>query len=1153
MRYIYLVASCMCVGLTVGTQPGDVFVTDLSSPELQALARPMVLDESKYGCGPLRQPGQTYYVSLRGDDNADGRSWAAAWRTIGHGVSRLKAGDTLVIAEGEYFEPYLKIPCEGEPGRHVTVTAAPRQRVVLTGAVRLGPFRKTPGTCHTFEAAYRLDPRPKGNRYFIAAWESDTRIQLQDAGAVARVDELPGTFCYDAVGERLYVRFSDPRGPQRRAVAVFSGILTGNRDIFGAAWPHVEVSGSYVRLKGLQFQFYHSGLALRGADITNEDGSLGPYPRSYRGGHHITVEQCAFSSTDLAGLVISQGAQWNLVKGNYGALNGERGSILIHHQHATDNLYLHNWLDSSAPTVRSRGHTFHYGISYYLGLPSSRNHIIGNTLNDGLRAFRSKCLIKESVIQGNVMLGEFYTTGDAGKRTEADRVLVRNNVLLGPVSLTADPQGPGGPGGNWAGARLAFLNNFAPPADGRQQAVEAARFADPAYVDYRLQSDSPLLGAALGGGDLGAFRQPAGRILYVAPKGNDTAAGTSERLAWRTLRKAAERLRPGDTLYVAQGDYGELLVIKTSGKPDQPIRVRALGKQRVALPGIIVSGSNVTVEGFTMAGSAGDGITVRGNDVTLRECLLEGNAGAGVKADGAKDMNVCHCTLVGNGTGLVLDRRATGAAVRDSLFVSNQTAPMSLSKDAHEGYLGGGNAYFGPGVDDRRVATESGSIVGDPLFADASRRDYRLRWDSPAAYLGAFARPAGAFAVLHRTPQIDDAKAANIRPDSAVIAWTTPQDDTTGRVAYRAKGASQWSFSVDPEQGTVHAVGLANLKPGAEYEFQVEATGRRGGDAKGRIVAFKTTTQTPPPATYYLSPDGSDDADGRSPQTAWRTTRKANAEVGPGDTVLLSPGEYHHPVAPLTGGKPGLRITYRRHGDGEAIIQGDGAVAPLVLLPSKSYVTLDGLVFAGTPPAGGTHIMISGAAGVELLNCRVGHKRREGGFGHCIMASSCTGLRVEGNVIWGARYHVTASGCTDTLIRNNTFTFGQVFSLNLGGKHTGTKVLNNIFYCATSVANAQVALSPGDNPVEIQSDHNLFFSNVKGYKIGAVYGAYSRPSMLGETLREWQEKSGLDKHSVQADPMFVNAASGDFRLQPGSPAIGRGQNGRNIGALGVAQ
>ncbi len=39
-----------------------------------------------------------------------------------------------------------------------------------------------------------------------------------------------------------------------------------------------------------------------------------------------------------------------------------------------------------------------------------------------------------------------------------------------------------------------------------------------------------------------------------------------------------------------------------------------------------------------------------------------------------------------------------------------------------------------------------------------------------------------------------------------------------------------------------------------------------------------------------------------------------------------------------------------------------------------------------------------------------------------------------------------------------------------------------------------------------------------------------------DTWQQWQ-KLGFDKHSVFADPMFVDPGKGDFRVKPNSPAL----------------
>ena len=77
----------------------------LAGETLKDFARPVEIDESRYGCGPLLKPGRTFYLSVNGNDDADGLSPEKAWKSFSFACEQLKAGDTLLIEEGEYEEP----------------------------------------------------------------------------------------------------------------------------------------------------------------------------------------------------------------------------------------------------------------------------------------------------------------------------------------------------------------------------------------------------------------------------------------------------------------------------------------------------------------------------------------------------------------------------------------------------------------------------------------------------------------------------------------------------------------------------------------------------------------------------------------------------------------------------------------------------------------------------------------------------------------------------------------------------------------------------------------------------------------------------------------------------------------------------------------
>jgi len=1154
----------------------DELVTDSKSPELLSLATPLVVDESQYGCGALRAPGATYYVSLGGRDEADGLSWETSWRHVGHACGKLRAGDTLVVGEGEYVERPLVLDARkgqtGEPGRPITIMAAARQRVVITAALR-PELRRTPGTRFMWETSIELE----GGEGML--WEADTETMLRRTAGFERVAELPGTWSYDEKGGRLYVHFSDSRADTPRPLAARSG--RGSRQHFRDDPCAVDVRASYIRFKGLSFKYANVCMVIRG----NRTWGGEPPKWVYGDGRHVTVEDCAFSSAWYAGLVLTSGAQWSLIKGNYGALNGEQGSLLLNNggESVHDNLFLGNRCDPADPVGRRAG-GYHRCISNY-GCVGQRNHLIANVMKSR-NCYRTKYTVSDTVIQGNVMVGSCQTFAlnfPAGAplayqwEGPEDRLIFRNNVFQGRVT-TRDPVPPSGAGGNWAGPYRAFINNFAlfPPkapflSDSVQaERVEAARFADPAYLDYRLQSDSPLRGKALGGGDIGAFHRPAGRIFYVGADGDDGNPGTCSRAAFQTLAAATAALQPGDALYIMPGTYGRPLTITASGNAGALIAIRAWGLKKVSLPAIRVGGSWAVLEGFTVSAPEADGILVTGDNVTLKRCVAHGCGGAGVKAAGAAGLTVSQCTIVGNGTGLVLGRDSPDATVRDCVLAANREAAVNLAKGSAGGFLASHNCYFGANLDPVRISSEIGSVVGDPAFVDPDQGDFRLQGESPAAHLAPFGRAAGARPALARSPAIESVEVKGISNDAAVITWCTPQEAATGHVQYRVQGAPKWRRQAHamakgdlfPSWGrgvgeTHHGVALAGLQPGATYEFTVHANGVRCGTAASAVRDFTTTDRPREPTTWYVSNSGDDAADGRSVQTAWRSLRRACFEAGPGDTVLVQPGVYRDRFAPLSSGTEDRRVTFRADG-GEVFVDGGGVLAPFVVLIDRNYVTFDGFTFANAPQECGATpcFSIMGCRGIEFLNCRIGRDRQESGLVQGFFVHESPEFRLEGNVIWGTRYPLKCYESPNTLIKNNTILLapmmalslrnnlsarGVVSSLCVRGPHDATRVVNNIV-CQSGSAFRIGTLES----IALASDWNLFATR---RTIGAL--TMDKKSCSAKTLTEWQEKSGQDLHSLQAEPMFVNAAAGDFRLRPGSPAIGAGEDGANVGACGV--
>ena len=92
---------------------------------------------------------------------------------------------------------------------------------------------------------------------------------------------------------------------------------------------------------------------------------------------------------------------------------------------------------------------------------------------------------------------------------------------------------------------------------------------------------------------------------------------------------------------------------------------------------------------------------------------------------------------------------------------------------------------------------------------------------------------------------------------------------------------------------------------------------------------------------YYIDgAKGSDQFNGLSLSTPWKTITKANNELNPGDIVHIRAGTYRETIAPIRSGTSGALITYQRYASEKVLLT---SVSNGILLDGKKYIVVDGI------------------------------------------------------------------------------------------------------------------------------------------------------------------------------------------------------------------
>ena len=166
-------------------------------------------------------------------------------------------------------------------------------------------------------------------------------------------------------------------------------------------------------------------------------------------------------------------------------------------------------------------------------------------------------------------------------------------------------------------------------------------------------------------------------------------------------------------------------------------------------------------------------------------------------------------------------------------------------------------------------------------------------------------------------------------------------------------------------------------------------------------------------------------------------------------------------------------------------------------------------------------------------------------------------ITYQNNVIWNSEYSFEYWNNPETaltenvrFVNNTCVNAGVVWSHaqrpDQNGSHlmfysntaksSGIVVKYNVFHTATEWGSRY---SRGWKPLP-DMDHNVWYS-AKGVQ------CYFFRDKIAD-FAEYQKKTGLDAHSLYADPRFVDMANGDYRLAPDSPARTLRPNNEPVGA-----
>ncbi|MCE5200133.1 MAG: carboxypeptidase regulatory-like domain-containing protein [Armatimonadota bacterium] len=652
---------------------------------------------------------------------------------------------------------------------------------------------------------------------------------------------------------------------------------------------------------------------------------------------------------------------------------------------------------------------------------------------------------------------------------------------------------------------------------------------------------------------------------YVSTTGSDNNSGLSTGQAWATIDKGdrSQILQPGDTVTVLPGTYNidTVVLSKCAGTILHPITYQAQGtvvldRGQLDEVGVSIEASYIVFDGFYVKGgnnqievsgtagnevknclcsdqfSAGCGILItQSTNTMVHNNVVNMSAASGHSNSGIYDTvsnggdKICNNTIIGAAdwgflstsgnapvefNNNIIYTGVTGGIYSDNtLFTHSNNIVYGSFTYAYGGYAGGQG---------------TGNLEADPQFVNAAAGNYSLQTGSPAINSGLFvglpyqgsAPDRGAFESTGSPVTNTGAVVGRVTEagtDLILAGVVVKLLDSQNTVVAQATTDRNGYYSIAWKTGTWTVT--ASLKG---YSDDSDTAG----------ITANTRTEinfefTPVPSqTYFVSPNGSDDNTGIDENHAWATIDYGdiNNKLNPGDKVIVLQGTYDVSLGDPAGvfiskcsGTPARPIKYVAQG---VVTIAHGTDYPFPALHiTASYIVFDGFKVTGGRPT----VWLDGTTSDEIKNCQFSGMTAEDNRA-CVYVTSGSNNIFHNNVItpaqpynvtWGVSSEASAGG---DKFYNNTIAGANGWAFLSRNGNVITEFKNNIIYSGTATGG-------------IYSDNALFVhsNNIVYGTFGDTYGGYA---------------GGQGSDNLQVDPLFVDAANGDYHLQATSPAIDSG-------------